>query len=258
MLSAAISLAFTPYSRPTSCGEGATCCEEAFLPPFGDMSAGLGRDRRIGRSCESGAWEAILSAAISPAFWPYTRPASWGKLGPKGDEFRCAASAGANGEEAGGVLMASISNEESVEKNTGSAAISRGDHEVSRSETRLSAIRLSSHAPRKFAYSRSEKIPSFPPSSPPGKKDKGGSRDTHAAGAQGHTDHTDEPHNNPNTPTHNPHVSATAESNRGRLNSRKPGADRSPRSTQKRPTPANPTLPPPAPRAPPRACSKAK
>ena len=149
MLSAAISLAFTPYSRPTSCGEGATCCEEAFLPPFGDMSAGLGRDRRIGRSCESGAWEAILSAAISPAFWPYTRPASWGKLGPKGDEFRCAASAGANGEEAGGVLMASISNEESVEKNTGSAAISRGDHEVSRSETRLSAIRLSSHAPRK-------------------------------------------------------------------------------------------------------------
>ena len=47
----------------------------------------------------------------------------------------------------------------------------------------------------------------------------------------------------------------------GRLNSRKksrrPGADHSPRLTQKRPPPANPTLPPPAPRAPPRACSKA-
>ena len=40
--------------------------------------------------------------------------------------------------------------------------------------------------------------------------------------------------------------------NRGRLNSRRPGADRSPRPTQKRPPPANPTLPPPAPRAPPR------
>jgi hypothetical protein len=45
--------------------------------------------------------------------------------------------------------------------------------------------------------------------------------------------------------------------NRGRLNSRSPGADRSPRPTQKRPPPANPTLPPPASRAPPRACSKA-
>ena len=42
---------------------------------------------------------------------------------------------------------------------------------------------------------------------------------------------------------------------RGRLNSRGSGADRSPRSTQKRPPPANPTRPmtrpPPAPRAPP-------
>ena len=27
------------------------------------------------------------------------------------------------------------------------------------------------------------------------------------ARAQGHTDHTDEPHNHPNPPTHNPHVS---------------------------------------------------
>ena len=36
---------------------------------------------------------------------------------------------------------------------------------------------------------------------------------------------------------------------------RRPGADHSPRPTQKRPPPANPTLPPPAPRAPPRACS---
>ena len=42
-----------------------------------------------------------------------------------------------------------------------------------------------------------------------------------------------------------------------RKNSRRPGADHSPRPTQKRPPPANPTLPPPAPRAPPRACSKA-
>ena len=33
---------------------------------------------------------------------------------------------------------------------------------------------------------------------------------------------------------------------RGRLNSRRPGADRTPRPTQKRPPPANPTLPPPA------------
>ena len=41
--------------------------------------------------------------------------------------------------------------------------------------------------------------------------------------------------------------------NRGRLNSRRPRADRSTRPTQKRPPPANPTLPPPAPRAPPRA-----
>ena len=32
-----------------------------------------------------------------------------------------------------------------------------------------------------------------------------------------------------------------------RKNSRKPGVDRSPRPTQKRPPPANPTLPPPAP-----------
>ena len=40
----------------------------------------------------------------------------------------------------------------------------------------------------------------------------GHTRDTHTgrAGAQGHTDHTDEPHNHPK-PTHNPHVSATAE-----------------------------------------------
>ena len=42
-----------------------------------------------------------------------------------------------------------------------------------------------------------------------------------------------------------------------RKNSCKPGVDRSPRPTQKRPPSANPTLPPPAPRAPPRACSKA-
>ena len=44
----------------------------------------------------------------------------------------------------------------------------------------------------------------------------GHTQDTHGTRrrtrAQGHTDHTDEPHNHPNPrPTHNPHVSATAE-----------------------------------------------
>ena len=68
-------------------------------------------------------------------------------------------------------------------------------------------------------------------------------------GAHGHTDHTDEPHNHPNPTTHptrTSHDHATAETaadSLGRLkNSRKPGADRSPRPTQKRPPPANPTL----------------
>ena len=73
-------------------------------------------------------------------------------------------------------------------------------------------------------------------------------------GAHGHTDHTDEPHNRPKT---NAPARQRDDRIRGRLNSRSPGADRSPRPTQKRPPPANPTLPPPAPRAPPRACSKA-
>ena len=74
-----------------------------------------------------------------------------------------------------------------------------------------------------------------------------GSRDTHGTHkrTRGHTDHTDEPHNHPNPTTH-PHDHATAETrNRGRLNSsknsRRPGADHSPRPTQKRPPPANPT-----------------
>ena len=90
----------------------------------------------------------------------------------------------------------------------------------------------------------------------------GTSHGTHTGhtGAHGHTDHTDESHNHPNPTTH-PHDHATGQAadgrNRGRLNSRRPGADRSPRPTQKRLPPANPTLPPPAPRAPPRACSKA-
>ena len=73
-------------------------------------------------------------------------------------------------------------------------------------------------------------------------------------GAHGHTDHTDEPHNRPKT---NAPARQRDDRIRGRLNSRSPGADRSPRPNQKRPPPANPTLPPPAPRAPPRACSKA-
>ena len=62
----------------------------------------------------------------------------------------------------------------------------------------------------------------------------------------------------PTKPTNNTHPARQRDDrSRGRLNSRKPEADRSPRPTQKRPPPANPTLPPPAPRAPPRACSKA-
>ena len=62
-------------------------------------------------------------------------------------------------------------------------------------------------------------------------KDTGGSRDTHTGheGAQGHTDHTNEPHNHPNPPTHNPHVSATTEAAAdstaqcNSVNSRRPG-----------------------------------
>ena len=65
------------------------------------------------------------------------------------------------------------------------------------------------------------------------------------------TEHTDEPHNHPNPPTH-PHDLATTESAAGSTAAAaSPGAERSPRPTQKRPPPANPTRPPP------RACSKA-
>ena len=79
-------------------------------------------------------------------------------------------------------------------------------------------------------------------------KDTGGSRDTHGThtghagaqlGAQGHTDHTDEPHNHPNSPTlaqglarhTNAQVSTPVPArqpdgrNRGRHNSRRPGAN---------------------------------
>ena len=89
----------------------------------------------------------MLSAAMSPAFWPYTRPGSWGKLGEAMNEFCCVVDGGADGEEAGGLSMASIYNQGKVEENAGSAARARGGHEVSRSEARVSAIRLSSHAP---------------------------------------------------------------------------------------------------------------
>ena len=61
----------------------------------------------------------------------------------------------------------------------------------------------------------------------------------------------------PAKPTNTQPARQRDDRSRGRLNSRKPEADRSPRPTQKRPPPANPTLPPPAPRAPPRAYSKA-
>jgi hypothetical protein len=89
------------------------------------------------------------------------------------------------------------------------------------------------------------------------------------AGAQGHTDHTDEPHNHPNPPRHNPHVSATTEAaadstaGRGQLQpfSRRAGEPPSgplPAADSEEAAPCEPTLPPPAPvpRAPPRACSK--
>jgi hypothetical protein len=70
----------------------------------------------------------------------------------------------------------------------------------------------------------------------------GHTRDTHGthtghAGAQRHTDHADEPHNHPNPPTtHIPHVSGRQrdDRSRGRLNSHRPGADRSPRPAQYR------------------------
>jgi hypothetical protein len=76
---------------------------------------------------------------------------------------------------------------------------------------------------------------------------------------KGHTDHTDERRTSqPSKPTNNTQPARQRDDrSRGRLNSRRPGADRSPRPTQKRPPPANPTLPPPVPRGPPRACSKA-
>jgi hypothetical protein len=92
----------------------------------------------------------------------------------------------------------------------------------------------------------------------PGKKTPG-CRDTHGThgdtGTRGHTDHTDETHNqaNPHQRTRQlapaPGTARPRDDRiRGRLNSRSPGADRSPRPTQKRPPPANPTLPPPAPK----------
>ena len=47
----------------------------------------------------------------------------------------------------------------------------------------------------------------------------------------------------PSKPTNNTHPARQRDDrSRGRLNSRRPGADRSPRPTQKRPPPANPTL----------------
>jgi len=67
-----------------------------------------------------------------------------------------------------------------------------------------------------------------------------------------------QPHNHPNPPTHNLHVSVTTSKPRptqqpqARSRPHLPAAD----SEEAAPR-ANPTLPPPAPRAPPRACSKA-
>ena len=97
--------------------------------------------------------------------------------------------------------------------------------------------------------------------------DTGGSQDTHgthgthgrtrAHGSHGRTSQpSTQTQRHTRTTTRRPKPRPTQGLNR-RKNSRRPGVDRSPRPTQKRPHPANPTLPPPAPRAPPRACSKA-
>ena len=79
----------------------------------------------------------------------------------------------------------------------------------------------------------------------------GHSRDTH--GTRGRTKALG-PHrrtSQPSKPTNNAHPARQRDDrSHGRLNSRRPGADRSPRPTQKRPPPANPILPPPAPRVP--------
>jgi hypothetical protein len=81
-----------------------------------------------------------------------------------------------------------------------------------------------------------------------------GSRDTHGThgDTRAHGSHRRTSQPSQPTPTHPPIGTRTARPRddriRGRLNSRSPGADRSPRSTQKRPPPANPTLPPPAPK----------
>ena len=70
-------------------------------------------------------------------------------------------------------------------------------------------------------------------------------RDTHRThGTHGRTDHTDEPHNHPNpddTPAR-PRDGRNRSRLNSRMNSRGPGADRSPRPTQKRP-PAQQTRP---------------
>ena len=98
---------------------------------------------------------------------------------------------------------------------------------------------------------------------PPRKKTPGGAGTTHGTHgrtrAHGHTDHTrEERHKVTSIQTHQ-HARSTARPRddriRGQLNSRIPGAEFSPRRTQKRPPPANPTRPPPAPieRAPPPA-----
>jgi hypothetical protein len=90
-------------------------------------------------------------------------------------------------------------------------------------------------------------------------------RDTATHGTRGRTK-AHGPHrrtSQPSKPTNNTHPARQRDDrSRGRLNIRRPGADRSPRPTQKRargrPQQTRPwTLPPPAPRAPPRACSKA-
>ena len=95
-----------------------------------------------------------------------------------------------------------------------------------------------------------------PPRCSPRQKDTGGSRDTHGTrGTRGRTK-AHRPHrrvtSQPSKPSsNNTHPARQRDDrSRGRLNSRRPGADRSPRPTQKRPPPVNPTLPPPGKKTP--------
>ena len=103
----------------------------------------------------------------------------------------------------------------------------------------------------------------------PGKRHRGEPGHTHGTRGRTRAHGSHQRTSQPSKPTYTQPARQRDDRSRGRLNSAmqqrqqpqarplRPGADPSPRPTQKRPPPANPTLPPPAPRAPPRACSKA-